>query len=197
MRLYRILNEYELEKLKNNILTFKIFNSDIRNVRLNTFDYGNSINSPLAYKKHFFLTKEDAYTFNIINDSPEACVHVFEIPEEVVIKNIGFGNYGNGFNPLEVAISSSDFIKYTNLNPIPMLNKLEFLSMDYSEIFVGEEKLSKTKSIEFYNLESIWLSILKKFYTEEGCLSFDVGKRFFDDEKNCKMIVDKVKELVK
>lgn len=196
-KLYRVLDDYEYDKLKKGILTFKVTNKDIRNINLNTFFYGENSNSNLAHRKHFFLTKEDAYTFSRMTDINHCCVHMFYIPEQLVVNNIGFGNYGREFNPLEVAIPSTELKNHLNLKSIVGINELEFLSIDGSDLNIQEELLDNSKTEEFYNYESLLCNILSEFYIKEGCLSLEKSKRYFDDEQNRIYIIKKIKEIYK
>lgn len=194
-KLYRITNKYEYEKLKNGILSFKLKNKEIRNTRFNTFDYGKNENSDNAYKKHFFLTKEDANTFRKKTDSPDMISSVFYIPEELVYKNIGIGNYGSGFYPLEVAISSSEFKETFNMQSLPCVNPKEFLSIEGSTLIIEEEFLDSEFSEEFYSYECIMCDILKKYLNEQNILLIKDVKKYFDSEQNRKEITKELKRI--
>lgn len=194
-KLYRVLSEYEYSKLRNGILSFKLKNREIRNNKFNTFEYGKSAIADEAYKKHFFLTKEDTFTFNKKCDNEEIYVSVFYVPEELVVKNIGIGNYGDDFFPLEVAISSTEFKEIFNMQPLPSINPKEFLSVSGSALVIEKQQLYSDKTKEYYEYESFMCDILKKFYTGEDGISLDNAKVFFDDEKNREMIVKKIKQI--
>lgn len=194
-KLYRITSAYEYEKLKEGILTFELKNKEIRNNKFNTFDYGINENSSDAYKKHFFLTKEDANTFRKKTDSPDMLVNVFYIPEELVSKNIGLGNYGNDFFPLEVAISSTEFKDTFNMQTLSCVNPKEFLCIEGSTLIIEEEFLDSDYSEEFYSYECILCNILEKYLNEQNILLIKDVKKYFDSEQNRKEITKELKRI--
>lgn len=200
MKLYRLLYEDEYNDLALNLLYFKTPNSKDRSLMSNTFNYGPDKYSDLAYRKHFFLREEDVYKYADSCKTGNKYVGIFEIPEELVTKNLGFGNYeidGHRYNPLEVAITFEDFKRYFDLKQIFCL---KLLNMEDSNILTDLREYRKSDAIEIESnddFNEFWDGILKGFYNSESCLTFEKGRSFFDNENNKKMVVNKVKELVK
>lgn len=194
IKLYRIWNEKEDKLLKDGILSFEIKDDSLIKAPINTFYYAKDKTSPLAYKKHFFLSKKDAFVFSKYLDSEEKYVNAFSVPEKLVLNNLGFANVREEFFPLEVAISSKEIKETFNLESVNGDKPLEALYVKDSSFYLGEEQMAKETNLS-YNIFSTMLNdILSSFYVNEE-FSLVEAKRYLDDENNRKMLVEKVKEL--
>lgn len=195
IKLYRVWNEKEDKLLKEGILSFEIKDDSLIRTPINTFCYAKDKTLPLAYKKHFFLSKEDAFIYSKYLDCEEKYVNVFLFPEELVIKNIGLANVRGEFFPLEVAISSKEIKELFNLESVKYDNPLEALYVKNSGIYLGEEEITQEKSFSYKVFNTMLNGILSNFYENEE-FSLRKAKTFIDDENNRKMLVEKVKKYI-
>lgn len=196
LKLYRVWNEEETKQLKNGIMDFKTKDVSLISQPINTFDYGDDKNSSLALKKHFFLFKEDAFTYSKYLDIPEKYVNVFAVRDKLVLDNIGFANVRGEFFPLEVAISSEELAHALHLFPLGKDNRYESLYIKDSRFYFGEKEITEHKSASYLIFNTMLNDILAKFYENEE-FSLEKAKMYLDDENNRKMLLQKVKEYQK
>lgn len=189
IKLYRVWNEREHWSLKDGILLFDHINPSLITSSVNPTSKDNKV-----YKKHFLLTKEDAFIYSKYLDCEEKYVNIFCVPEELVLKNIGFANVRDEFFPLEVAIPTVEIKEEFKLESVNEDNPLEALYVKNSNIYLGEEEITNEKSLSYILFKQELNNIISAFY-ENYEFSPEKAKKFIDDEANRKMLVEKVKAL--
>lgn len=121
MKVYRCLNEKpELILFQNNIITSERCNSELKEITLNTHDYGENdvgfLKKLKGERKHFFIFKEDAVNYMKNYLEHDCLIGEYDIPEDLVISNIGIGIYSLSDNQivLETAIPYADILRKVN-----------------------------------------------------------------------------------
>lgn len=196
IKLYRIMSYDEEKKFKQGILTFEIDDPTYRDFKVNTFDYGDGKESELAYRKHFFLTIEDAYKYKRSCGIKREVVKVFNFPEELVVRNIGIGKYAYGKYCFEVAIPFNEMINYLNAQSISELKQYEKILFDINNIQLEEEYIYEYESLEYKKFYESMQDILLEL-EEDGKLNLNLAQKYFDSEENRKIILEKIKVSLK
>ena len=118
MLVYRCLNSVERKLFEIDYICCRRGNDCERKMRINTHDYGDLINIDYfdklkSQRLHYFLFKEDALKYLCLNSKEYNCIAEYDIPEDLVINNIGCGFYVDMPNRfvLETAIPYTDLIK--------------------------------------------------------------------------------------
>lgn len=186
----------EEKKFKQGIFTFEIDDITCRDSKVNTFDYGYDIESELAYRKHFFLTIEDAYKYKRSCGIKRDIVMAFNFPEEFVIRNVGIGKYAYGKYCFEVAIPFNEMVNYLNAKPLSELKQFEKILFDINSIQLEEQYIYEYESLEYKNFYESMKDIILEF-EEDGKLNLNEATKYFDDDENKKRLVDKAIKVFK
>lgn len=132
MKVYRCLNKTGEKLFNMGYIGSRKGSEEERAINLNTHDYGNikmesDIDKYKAERTHFFLFLEDALDYQkICEESGESYfIGEYEIPDELVINNIGCGFYTdmNAVFVLETAIPYTDLIKESDSQAYEVFTK--------------------------------------------------------------------------
>ena len=112
MKVYRCIDKAEKNLFEINYITSRVGSEEERKIQINTHNYYG--NRSKRERKHFFLFIEDALNyFHKYLNPDEYCIAEYDIPEKLVLNNLGCGfyfNIGDRFL-LETAIPFLDLIK--------------------------------------------------------------------------------------
>ncbi len=122
MKVYRCLNGIERKLFELNYICSRVGKEEDRSLTLNTHDYGQDSENVDKFKServHYFLFLEDAIKYLNLEESKGQYISIgeYEIPDELVINNIGCGYYAkscfemNAPFILETAIPYIDLVK--------------------------------------------------------------------------------------
>lgn len=175
MKVYRCLHTVEKELFLLNYICSRRGNEKERLMIVNTHDYGNTKDKIKLERMHFFLFLEDALEYQGNHYYPY--IGEYEIPDDLVIGNIGCGYYFDMNAPfiLETAIPYADVIKDTDEEAYSIFmngifhSKIETVTSYTSRVRIIREKVeTDTLHVPPHIATSHYCSKIVNHYVEKN-----------------------------